>query len=117
MPLEQANLQDNEQLSQPEERPPASIRQTKGRGAASKKQQRAEAGEEVDPANLTEEQEAKTTPSMQTKADKKASGSKKVEDKTKMEESKQSEGGQTKQSTREGAQGMGQSALAGSADR
>ena len=43
VPLEQANLPDNEHLSHPEELPLVTIRQPKSRVSTSKKQQRAEA--------------------------------------------------------------------------
>lgn len=76
VPLEQANLPDNERLSQPEELPTVAIRQPKGRGTTSKKQQRADTGEEADAADLADEQEATATPSPQAKAEKKAAGSK-----------------------------------------
>ena len=96
VPLEQPNLPDDEHLSQPEELPLVAIRQPKSRTATSKKQQRAEAGEEVEATNLDGEQDASTTPSRQTKGDKKAAGNKHVEDKMKMEESKQTESAQAK---------------------
>ena len=96
VPFEQPNLPGDEHLSPPEELPLVTVRQPKSRAATSKKQQRAEAGEEPDVTNPDDEREAAITPSRQTKGDKKAAGNKQIEDKTKMEESKQSEPAQAK---------------------